>query len=211
MAAEVEERWLRRWAVVAVLALAVLACERTARPGGAGAGEDARIVSLGGAVTEAVFALGAGDRVVAVDATSVHPAEADARPDVGYLRAISAEGVLAHSPDVVVALAEAGPPAALEQLRAAGVRVVVVPAGHDPAAAAARIVAVGDAIGAPDEGRALAARVTADTEAAVAAARSAASRRASRCCTAAAPARSWCRGPGPRRTRCSGSPARSTP
>ena len=48
--------------------------------------DTSRIVAIGGAVTEILFALGLGDRVVAVDQTSRYPAAARARPDVGYSR-----------------------------------------------------------------------------------------------------------------------------
>lgn len=51
------------------------------------------IVAIGGPVTEAIFALGEGDRVVARDTTSRYPAEVNALPDVGYMRALSAEGL----------------------------------------------------------------------------------------------------------------------
>ena len=49
-------------------------------------------------------------------------------PDVGYMRRLSAEPILSLEPDIVLAAADAGPPEALAQLRAAGVEVVEVPA-----------------------------------------------------------------------------------
>ena len=51
-----------------------------------------RVVSLGGAVTEIVVALGAQDRLVARDSTSEYPPSVTALPDVGYVRALSPEG-----------------------------------------------------------------------------------------------------------------------
>ncbi|HEY1098095.1 MAG TPA: ABC transporter substrate-binding protein, partial [Myxococcota bacterium] len=90
----------------------------------------ARIVAVGGGVTESVFALGLGDRVVAVDGSSVFPAAVTTLPQVGYHRALSAEGVISQRPDVVVLTDEAGPPAAIAQLKAAGVNVVVIPEQH---------------------------------------------------------------------------------
>lgn len=86
-----------------------------------------RIVSVGGPVTEIVFALGAGPRVVGVDTSSLVPAAVASLPKVGYQRSLSAEGVLSLAPDLLIAGDEAGPPAALEQVRAAGVTVLVVP------------------------------------------------------------------------------------
>jgi iron complex transport system substrate-binding protein len=121
-----------------------------------------RIVSLGGSVTEIVVALGAEDRLVARDATSSFPESITALPDVGYLRALSPEGVLALGPDLIVAEADAGPIEAVDVLRAAGVPFIMMPDDPSPAGIAAKITAVADAIGLPEEGAALAARVTAE-------------------------------------------------
>ncbi len=86
-----------------------------------------RLVTLGGEVTETVFALGLGDRVVAVDTSSTWPPEATELPQVGYVRSLAAEGVLAMAPDLVLASADAGPPQVLAKLRAAGVELLVLP------------------------------------------------------------------------------------
>ncbi|WP_093255654.1 heme/hemin ABC transporter substrate-binding protein [Rubrimonas cliftonensis] len=120
-----------------------------------------RIVSIGGAVTEIVFALGEQDRLVGRDATSTHPPEAEALPDVGYMRALSSEGVLSLRPDLIVAAEGAGPPEAVALLREAAVPFATIPEGHDRAAVAAKIRAVADALGAPERGAALAAEVDA--------------------------------------------------
>ena len=115
-----------------------------------------RIIAIGGALTEIVYALGAQHQLVAVDSTSLYPAEALQRfPDVGYLRMLSAEPILALAPDLVMAVTDAGPPQVLEQLRAAGVQLVMIPdvptmtGIHDKIAAVATLVnrsAEGDAL-----------------------------------------------------------------
>ena len=54
--------------------------------------EDAsRLVVLGGSLTEIVFALGAGDRVVGVDASSTYPEAVDQLQKVSYQRRLAAE------------------------------------------------------------------------------------------------------------------------
>jgi iron complex transport system substrate-binding protein len=121
-----------------------------------------RIVSLGGSVTEIVVALGAEDRLVARDSTSSFPDSILALPDVGYLRALSPEGVLALGPDLIVAEADAGPVEAVEVLRGAGVPFVLMPDDPTAAGVAAKIAAVAGALGLPAEGDALAAKVTAE-------------------------------------------------
>jgi iron complex transport system substrate-binding protein len=92
--------------------------------------DTSRIVTVGGTVTEIVFALGVGDRVVAVDTSSTYPEAATQRPQVGYQRQLAAEGVLALEPTLILASTEAGPPEALEQLRSSGVPVLVAELEH---------------------------------------------------------------------------------
>ncbi len=122
----------------------------------------ARVISIGGAVTEVVFALGAGDRVIAVDSTSRHPPIAEALPDVGYMRALAAEPIIALAPDLVLAVEDAGPAAVIDQLRAAGTRIVTVPDEPSPEGVRRKIAVVAAALGLEAEGRTLAARIDAE-------------------------------------------------
>ena len=85
------------------------------------------MVTLGGSVTETVYALGGGDHVVGVDASSVYPAAATETSSVGYFRQLPAEGVLSLGPSLVLALEGTGPPTVLDQLRSAGVQVEEIP------------------------------------------------------------------------------------
>jgi len=96
----------------------------------------ARVVSVGSAVTETVFALGAGGEIVGVDSSSLFPEAAARLPQVGYQRTLAAEGILALAPTLVVVSAEAGPPTVIEQLRGAGVRLEVL--GAEPSVEGAR-------------------------------------------------------------------------
>ena len=128
-----------------------------------------RIVAVGGAVTEIVYALGMGDRLVAVDSTSTWPAEADALPDVGYMRQLSAEPIVAMAPDLVLALDSSGPAATLDQLRAAGIPLALVPDRPTAEGTLDRIRSVGAILGREAEAGALAGRVDAELKAAMAA------------------------------------------
>lgn len=107
-----------------------------------------RIVTLGGPICETVFSLGAGERVVGADQSSLYPEAATRLPQVGYYRQFSAEGVLGLRPDLVLASSEAGPAAALEHLRGAGIRVEPVPAAHDLDDARANIDRIAAIVGA---------------------------------------------------------------
>ncbi len=156
------------------LLLAAAAALALAPPAAAAEAERAsRILSVGGAVTEIVYALGEEDRLVARDATSTWPPEAESLPDVGYMRALSPEGVLSVAPDLIVAEEGAGPPETVDLLRAAEIPFVTVPDATDAAGVLARIRAVGQALGVSGKAAALADEVGAELHAAVAAAEAA--------------------------------------
>lgn len=82
------------------------------------------LITAGGTVTEIVFALGAGEHVVAVDQSSQYPAQARKRPMVGYYRDLSAEGVLSFLPDKLLTITGAGRPEVLQQIASTGVTVI---------------------------------------------------------------------------------------
>jgi iron complex transport system substrate-binding protein len=115
------------------------------RPAAAQVGR-ARIVTLGGAITETVFALGSGSEVVGVDASSTFPVDVKRLPNVGYFRQAGAEGIMALRPTLVIA--DSGAAAStLAQLRSAAVRVIVLPSGESKEIALDRITRIGAALG----------------------------------------------------------------
>ncbi len=85
-----------------------------------------RVLSIDSSITETIYALGAEDTLVGVDTTSRYPEAASALPSVGYMRALSAEGILSLNPNLVIASADAGPRQVLEQLKQAGLRVEII-------------------------------------------------------------------------------------
>ncbi|EMO7836892.1 heme/hemin ABC transporter substrate-binding protein [Morganella morganii] len=97
------------------------------------------IITLGGDVTEIVFALGAGDKVIARDTTSEHPPQVTQLPDVGYLRLLNAEGLLSLQPSLILASELAYPSAVLSQISAAGIPVVTVSAAAELPAITAKV------------------------------------------------------------------------
>lgn len=119
----------------------------------------ARVVTLGGGVTEIVYALGAGDRVVGNDLSSLYPPAATRLPRVGYYRGFSVEGVVSLMPNLVLASDVAGPPASLAQLRKLGVPVTVVSDAPTVDALNTRIQVVAEALGIPAAGTALQASI----------------------------------------------------
>lgn len=128
--------------------------------------DKSRVVAIGGAITETVFALGEGRRLVARDSTSLFPQEASALPDVGYMRALSPEGVLSVQPSGIIALQGSGPKEAVEVLKKASVPYVEVPERYDREGILERIRIVGRALGVDDKASVLAAEVDGKLEAA---------------------------------------------
>ncbi len=120
-----------------------------------------RAISVGGAVTEIVYAVGAGSALVGADSTSTFPAPAEKLPRVGYMRQLSAEGVLALKPELLVATAEAGPPAVLTQIESTGVAVRRLAVRHSIESLRDNVRDVAALFGAADGGR----RVTAEIDA----------------------------------------------
>ena len=102
-----------------------------------------RLISVGGALTEIAFMLEAESELVGVDTTSIYPSKAKNLPSVGYARQLSAEGVLSLAPTHLLATEEAGPPAVLKQIEAAGVPLTVLPAKHQFQGLRERIQGVG--------------------------------------------------------------------
>jgi heme transport system substrate-binding protein len=122
-----------------------------------------RVVVVGGVLTEIVYALGQQDRVVGIDTTSVFPTDAlEEKPNVGYMRALSAEGVLALDPDLILIIEGAGPAEVLDVLRSASVPVVTVPEGYTPEAIAEKVRIVAEVFGVEEQGEVLARSITED-------------------------------------------------
>jgi iron complex transport system substrate-binding protein len=118
-----------------------------------------RIIPLDGDLAEVVFALGLGDRVVATDLSATYPAEADALPEIGYQRALSAEPIAAFEPTLLLATDLAGPAETLDQLRALGFPLVMIDRPLDASGPATKIRQVADALGVSARGQALAREV----------------------------------------------------
>ncbi|WP_281302092.1 MULTISPECIES: ABC transporter substrate-binding protein [unclassified Iodidimonas] len=131
---------------MALLAQSALACNSDGN----------RVIALGGAVTEIVYALGAGDRLVAVDSTSRYPQAATKLPDVGYYRQLGAEGLLSLAPDLILADPGAGPPIVLQQVESTGICIKRIAEAKGAASVGARVRDIAKALKREDAGRILA-------------------------------------------------------
>ncbi|MDB5619413.1 hemin ABC transporter substrate-binding protein [Tardiphaga sp.] len=128
-------------------------------------GHPTRIVSIGGAVTEILYALGVEHRIVAVDTTSLYPPKAMAdKPNVGYMRQLSAEGVLGLNPQLVLAIAGAGPKETIEVIDAAKVPLIMVPENFTESGMLEKIRLVARVAGVEQRGECLASAVSGDLD-----------------------------------------------
>lgn len=118
-------------------------------------GETPRLVSVAGSLTEILYALDLQELLVGVDTSSQWPGPATELPQVGYQRALSAEGILSLAPDKVLATADAGPVEVLQQLQDAGVDIEQFPRDYTLDGLYERIRRIGDTYDRQPEARRL--------------------------------------------------------
>ncbi len=87
---------------------------------------ETRIIAIDASLSEIVFALGHGKNMVGRDITSAYPAAVAQLPSVGYMRSLSAEGILSLRPDLVLATSDARPQSVLLKLKEAGIKVEII-------------------------------------------------------------------------------------
>lgn len=124
--------------------------------------DTSRIVAVGGSITEIVYALGEEKKLVGRDSTSVFPEAAFQVPDVGYMRALSPEGVLSVNPSAIIAIHGSGPREAVDVLKKASLPYVEIPDAYTHEGIIEKIELVGHALGVDDKAKTLAASVGAD-------------------------------------------------
>ena len=124
-----------------------------------------RIVSLNGSTTEILFALGVGENVVGCDASSTYPKNVREKlPSVGYQYRLNVEGILSLKPTLVIGRDDVKPPQVIEQLRMAGVTVLLLKEPRSFEAAKERLRTIGAAVGCQKQARELIAALDRDIE-----------------------------------------------
>ena len=128
-------------------------------------GDSTRTVSVGGSITEILYELGADGRIVAVNSTSQFPPRAlTDKKNVGYMRALSPEGVLGVAPTLILALKGSGPPQTLSVLETAGIPMVMVGDEYSGEGIVRKVRLVAKAMRLEDRGKCLADRVRRDLD-----------------------------------------------
>ena len=122
-----------------------------------------RIVSLAPSVTETLFALGLGGRLVGVTTYCNYPAEARKLAKIGNFTNPSLEAVVAKRPDLVIGVAGATDPVKVREMERLGLKVVLVSVSNlsDILAAIRSIAAL---LGNEKEGEKLIAKIAAQVE-----------------------------------------------
>lgn len=123
-------------------------------------------VNLYGSLAEIVFSLGLGDRVIGRDTSTTFPSAAKLPLVTPQGHDLAAEAVLALNPTVVIVDDSIGPATVLDQVRAAGIPVVVVDDEQTLAGVPAHIRAVAGALGVAEAGERLVTRVETEIAAA---------------------------------------------
>jgi iron complex transport system substrate-binding protein len=128
--------------------------------------DTSRLVSIGGSLTEIIYALGEEGRLVARDQTAVYPEAALKLPDVGYMRQLAPEGVLSVNPTALLIIDGSGPKETLDVLIKGSVEIVTVPEGFSHDGIIEKVRVVGKALGVDAKAEELATKLDAELKAA---------------------------------------------
>lgn len=118
-----------------LLILLLTSCDRFQNHSGDSAGAQ-RIVCIGAAYNEMIYALGAQSNLVGVDYSSTFPEAIKKLPTVGYHRALSAEGILSLHPTLILHDNNIGPDNVVRQLEALHIPMKTFQAKNDTMAGA---------------------------------------------------------------------------
>ena len=94
------------------------------------ANQTTRIVCISKQINEYIYALGAEQDLVAVDLSSIYPEQIKKLPNVGYHRALSAEGIISMKPTVVLHDGSIGPEAVVDQVKKVGIPMLEMKSGR---------------------------------------------------------------------------------
>ena len=88
--------------------------------------DPSRVVIAGGSITEIVYFLEYEDKLVGIDVTSNFPEETSEIPSIGYVRALSTEGILSLKPSLILGEEDMGPPLVINQLKLTGMVLKII-------------------------------------------------------------------------------------
>lgn len=111
--------------------------------------DNSRIVAVGTAITETIYALGAGEKLIGVDNSShEYVLESKNLPTVGARTALNAEGILSLKPTLIILGADSAPPQIFDQLRGAGISVLTLTPNYTIETVKSKVQTIAKALGA---------------------------------------------------------------
>lgn len=120
--------------------------------------DNSRIITMGGSITETVYALGAGENVIATDESSTYPPAIFQLPKVPYLRSVASEGILSLNPTLILSSSDVRPLSAVQQIRDSGTNMLLVDEVESLEGVIQKIETVGKALGKEETAEMLIAR-----------------------------------------------------
>ncbi|WP_343636471.1 ABC transporter substrate-binding protein [Fluviicola sp.] len=126
--------------------------------------EAKRIVSLSGSITEIIYAVGSQKELIGVDVTSTYPAAAEKLTNLGHVRKLAVESLLALNPTHVVMLEDEVSPDLKSKLKQAKIELVTFKHPNSVADAKSLIKDVAKWLGKEDASKELTAKIDADIQ-----------------------------------------------
>jgi iron complex transport system substrate-binding protein len=121
-----------------------------------------RIITAGSAITEIICALGDCDKIIASDRTSLYPPEIQKLPSIGYRTSISAEGIIALKPTLVILEKDYVNDHVQTQISAVGIKLLVVERSENAEGTKANILKVAATLSRVTEGKKLVSKIEAE-------------------------------------------------
>ena len=109
--------------------------------------DPSRIVSIGSSITEIIYFLNSQDQIIAIDITSNFPEDAKKFPSVGYIRNLSAEGLLSTNPSIIISEDDIGPKNIIKQIQDTKTELRIIPEEQTLNGIIQKIQCVGNIIG----------------------------------------------------------------
>lgn len=122
-------------------------------------GQTPRIITAGSSSTEIVCQLGLCEAIIATDRTSLYPPKMQSLPSIGYRNTIGAEGIIALQPHLIIIEKDYVKDDVVSQLKATGIKVLVVEHDQNIESTKARIRAIAGAVNKGREGEALISKI----------------------------------------------------
>lgn len=121
-----------------------------------------KVITIGGSITETVYALGKGELVIATDASSSYPSEIFRLPKVPYVRNLTAEGILSLGADLIISSNDANPKSAIDQIRSAGTNMILVEEKESLKGVIQKITTIGNILNAEKNAEQIVKKIQAD-------------------------------------------------